>query len=103
MARVIRWSKYADKKYDKILDYLTENWGENTTKAFVRKTYELLNLLIEFPEIGSIENTDHQIRGLVMIKQITLFYKIKGETIVILNFYDSRQRPKRRRYARHSY
>ena len=103
MAKEIKWSKHADKKYDKILEYLSEKWGENVTKAFVKRTYEFLDLLVEFPEIGSIENPDRQIRGFVLIKQLTIFYKIKGNTIVILNFYDNRQRPKRRRYARHSH
>lgn len=36
MARVIKWSKNADKKYDKIVDYLYTEWGENVTKSFVK-------------------------------------------------------------------
>jgi hypothetical protein len=39
--------------------------------------------LADFPEIGSIENADNQIRGFVLFKQRTIFYKIKGETVVI--------------------
>lgn len=101
MARIIKWSKYADKKYDEIIEHLLDEWGENVTKAFVKRTFEFLDLLVDFPEIGSIENADRQIRGFVLIKQLTVFYKIKGNIIVILNFYDNRQRPKRRRYARH--
>jgi plasmid stabilization system protein ParE len=103
MARVIKWSKHADKKYDKILEFLTDKWGESVTKSFVKRTYEFLDLLEEFPEIGSIENPERQIRGFVLIKQLTVFYKIKGDIIVILNFYDNRQRPKRRRYSRHAH
>ena len=99
MARVIKWSKQADKNYDKIIGYLLEEWGENVTKAFVKRTFEFLDLLVDFPEIGSVENTDKQIRGFVLIKQLTIFYKIKGNTVVILNFYDNRQQPKRRRYT----
>ena len=103
MARLIKWSRHADIKFDKILEYLESEWGEKTTKAFVKRTHEFLDLLIDFPEIGSIENADRQIRGFVLVKQISIFYKIKGKVIVILNFYDNRQRPKRRRYARHSH
>ncbi|MBA7544929.1 hypothetical protein ES705_37290 [subsurface metagenome] len=103
MARIIKWSKHADHKFDKILEYLESEWGEKTTKAFVKRTHEFLVLLIDFPDIGSIENADRQIRGFVLVKQITIFYKIKGNVIVILNFYDNRQRAKRRRYARHAH
>ncbi|WP_092437785.1 type II toxin-antitoxin system RelE/ParE family toxin [Williamwhitmania taraxaci] len=85
-----------------MIEYLLGEWGENVTKAFVKRTFEFLDLLIDFPEIGSVENEDRQIRGFVLIKQLTIFYKIKGDTIVFLNFYDNRQSPKRRHYARHA-
>ena len=56
MARVIKWSKHANIKYSQILEFLENRWGASVTKAFVKRTYEFLDLLIEFPEIGSIEN-----------------------------------------------
>jgi plasmid stabilization system protein ParE len=40
MALEIEWSKKADKKFDSILEYLTEEWGEKVAKAFVRKVYD---------------------------------------------------------------
>jgi plasmid stabilization system protein ParE len=65
----------ADVKFDKIIKYLTDEWGENVTKAFVKRTFDFLDLLDDFPEIGSIENPDKQIRGFVLLKQLTVFYK----------------------------
>ena len=103
MAREIKWSKHADRKFDKILEYLENEWGKKVTNAFIKRTHEFLDLLTDFPEIGSLENADRQIRGFVLIKQVTIFYKNKGDAIVILNFYDNRQRPKRRRYSRHAH
>jgi len=76
------------------LDYLETEWGENVTRAFVRRTYEFLDLLVEFPEIGSVENPEKQIRGFVLVKQITVFYIRKNDSVVLLNFYDNRQKPK---------
>ena len=73
MALDIHWSKRADKKFDKILEYLILEWGENVTKAFVRKTYDFLDILSEFPDIGSIENTENGIRGFTIIKQVNIF------------------------------
>ncbi len=58
MALNIKWSIYADRSFDRILEYLEAEWGENITRAFVRRTYDFLDLLAEFPEIGSIENTE---------------------------------------------
>ena len=93
MAVKVRWSKYADQSFDRILNYLEAEWGENITRTFVLRTYEFLDLLAEFPEIGSIENPEKQIRGFVLVKQITIFYIRKDDSIILLNFYDNRQKP----------
>lgn len=93
MAVKIKWSKYADESFDRILGYLEAEWGENVTRAFVRRTYEFLDLLSEFPEIGSVENPEKQIRGFVLVKQVTVFYIRKSDSIILLNFYDNRQHP----------
>jgi plasmid stabilization system protein ParE len=58
MALRIFWSKRADKKFDNILDYLNTEWGEKVTSAFVKKVYDFLDILVEFPEIGSLENAE---------------------------------------------
>jgi plasmid stabilization system protein ParE len=75
------------------LEYLQSEWGENVTRAFVRRTYEFLDLLAELPEIGSMENPEKKIRGFVLIKQITVFYIRKADSIILLNFYDNRLKP----------
>jgi len=68
------------------------------TKAFVKKVYDFLDILIEFPEIGSVEHAERNIRGFVIVKQLTLFYKIKEDKIILLNFFDNRRNPKRKKY-----
>ncbi len=91
MALKIKWSKYADRSFDQILEYLQTKWGDSVTRAFVRRTYDFLDLLAEFPEIGSLENAENQIRGFVLIKQVTVFYVRKEDSIILLNFYDNRR------------
>jgi plasmid stabilization system protein ParE len=54
MALEIFWSKRADNKFDKILDYLDSEWGERVTGAFVKKVYNFLDILVDFPEIGTL-------------------------------------------------
>ncbi len=98
MALTIFWSKRADLKFDKIIKFLDEEWGETATKAFVRKVYDFLEILQEFPEIGTLENKESNIRGFVIVKQLTLFYKINQNNIILLNFFDNRMNPKRKKY-----
>ncbi|MBN2611684.1 MAG: type II toxin-antitoxin system RelE/ParE family toxin [Bacteroidales bacterium] len=98
MALEIFWSKRADSKFDRILDYLNSEWGERVTIAFVKKVYDFLDILVEFPEIGTLENTERNIRGFVIVKQITVFYKVTGDNIILLNFFDNRQNPKMKKF-----
>ena len=98
MALKIYWSKRADTKFDNILDYLNTEWGEVVTSAFVKKVYDFLDILIEFPEIGSVENSNRNIRGFVIVKQITIFYKVYKNQIILLNFFDNHQSSKKRKY-----
>jgi plasmid stabilization system protein ParE len=98
MALEIVWSKRADKKFDLILEYLSNEWGNKVTKAFVKKVYDFLDILSEFPEIGTLENKDKAIRGFVIIKQVSVFYAIRNNQIIILNFFDNRQSPNKKRF-----
>lgn len=98
MALKIYWTKRADKKFDQILDYLLVEWGESVAKAFTRKVYDFLDILSEFPEIGTIENKEKGIRGFTIIRQVNLFYRISGNKVILLNFFDNRQHPRKKRF-----
>ena len=43
------------------------------------------------PFLGSIENKSENIRGFVLVKQITVFYRVDDDRITLLNFYDNRK------------
>ena len=98
MAQEIIWTKRADQKFDKIIEYLMKEWDDKVTEGFVKRVFDFIDILKEFPEIGSIENKERKIRGFSLIKQINIFYKIKGDQIIILNFFDNRQNPKKKRF-----
>jgi len=98
MALEIYWSKRAAKRFDSILDYLEDEWGGFPVSLFVKKVYDFLDILSSYPEIGTIENKELNIRGFVIVRQLTIFYQIRDDKIVLLNFYDNRQKPKSKRY-----
>jgi plasmid stabilization system protein ParE len=98
MALEIEWSKKADEKFDKILKYLNENWGEKVAKVFVKKVYDFLDIIVEFPQIGSLEHEVKGIRGITLIKQINVFYIIKENKIILLDFFDNRNDPSKKRF-----
>ena len=58
MALKIVWSKRASLKFDQIIAFLVNDWGEKSAKEFVGKVFDFLDTLAEFPEIGSLENKE---------------------------------------------
>lgn len=97
MALNIVWSKRASLKFDQIIIYLLNEWGENAAKEFIGKVFDFLDILAEFPEIGSLENKEKNIRGYTIIKQVNLFYRIKENNIILIIFFDNRQNPKKKK------
>ena len=97
MALEIVWSKRASLKFDQIITYLIEEWGEKSAKQFICKVFTFLEILSEFPEIGSMENKEKSIRGFTIVKQVNLYYRIKSDKIILILFFDNRQNPKKKR------
>jgi plasmid stabilization system protein ParE len=71
MVREIIWTKRANHKFNGILDYIELEWGEQVTRSFVKRTYEIIQLISEHPELGTLENHERNIRGFLLTK---LFY-----------------------------
>jgi len=98
MALKIYWSNSADEKFEQIIAYLNKNWGEKVTSNFVNNVFDFLEILKKFPKIGSIEYEEKNIRGFVIVKQVTLFYRIHNNKIILLDFFDNRSNPKNKKF-----
>lgn len=98
MAKEIVWTKRANAKFNKIIQFLEEEWGEKVTANFVRRTFDLLDLLFEYPTLGWLEKPDKEIRGFLITKHNRLFYRIKDEKLILLNFFDTRSGKYRKKF-----
>jgi plasmid stabilization system protein ParE len=87
-------TKRAERDFDIIVDKLEKGWGTQTAKQFVIKTDKVFNLLENYPSMGSMENAN--IRGFQLSKQSRLLYRVRGEKIIILSFFDVRQHPSKK-------
>ena len=96
MAKTIVWNNKASIKFYSVLDYLEKKWGNKVTQDFIADTLKTLDILSEYPEMGKIDNPKKQIRVFVITKHNTLFYRVDGNRIFLLNFFDNRQHPKKR-------
>ena len=96
MAKEIIWTKRAYSKFNKIIDYIEEEWGEAVTANFVQKSFDIIELLSERPFLGTLENPSKGIRGFLITKHNRLFYRFTKNELIILNFFDNRSNLKRK-------
>jgi plasmid stabilization system protein ParE len=96
MALKVFWTKRAEKSFDKIIDYLIDNWSEKEVKNFVRKTFTMVNYISQKPRMFSY-SIQLDIYSAVITKQPSLVYRIVDEKqIDLLFFWDNRRNPKKK-------
>ncbi len=92
MALEIFWTKRASEKFEQILLFLESEWGFQVTRDFASRTMYIVELLAKHPEIGSMENEEKNIRGVLLSKHNRLFYRFDEKQIMIIGIFDTRKR-----------
>lgn len=90
----VHLTRRAELNFNSIKDYITREWGQKTASEFLQKTDRFFQLLKEYPEMGPIEKED--IRGFQLSSQTRILYRIKGNKIIVLSFFDVRQDPNKK-------
>lgn len=98
MARKIVWTKRANNNFNNIIDYLEKKWGERVTIDFVKRSFNILALISEYPNLGSMENTEKGIHGFLITSHNRLFYRFSENELILLNFFDTRQRTAKKKF-----
>jgi plasmid stabilization system protein ParE len=96
MVTKIIWTKAADKKFDTITAYLQEKASLQVAQNFAKLVYEKIDLVVKFPTLGKKLASSKSIRVLTFGKNHQLYYRIEGKSLIISNFFDTRQDPKKR-------
>ncbi len=90
----IVWSDDAVADYHQNIDFLLEKWSVQVAVEFMEDVETIIELVERQPEIYPL--TDYQgIRKAVVRKQITLFFRLKDETIHLIRFWNNYQDPER--------
>ncbi|MEA5129375.1 MAG: type II toxin-antitoxin system RelE/ParE family toxin [Proteiniphilum sp.] len=92
----IRWTKPAAKQKSGTLIYWTERIGsEKYAEKINAETNKAIKSIQQNPHIGTKVKGAKEVRRLVVMKDYSLFYRIKKEFIEIIAFWDNRQNPER--------
>ena len=90
------WTEKAQRRIGEVLEYIEREFGTKARQTFIEKTQDFTRILIEFPEMGTLEIKEENLRGFQLTNQTRVFYRVKKNCIIILTLIDSRQNPKKR-------
>ena len=86
----VEWTLLARDDYWKNIEYLENNWTEKEVLNFINEVDYSINLLVK----GNVIFTQSDyinVYKMVVIKQITIYYSIKNETVYLLRFWNNYQ------------
>jgi len=98
MAYKIKINKRFEIKVAKTYEYLVNEWGFSVADAFYEKIFHRLAILQKQPYIGKVTKKRPKIRRTLSGKYNVLYYRIDGDTIVLINFLNSKKNPKHNPY-----
>ena len=92
MVKKIIWTPKAEKSFDTVIAYLEEHWSEREVGHFIEKVNTIIEHITRFP-LSYREAGKEDIREALITKQNLLLYRISGNTIYLLYFWDTRRNP----------
>lgn len=95
MIRKVVISKTAEKKLNKLFDYLIENWSLKVKSEFVNKLDRIIDIIQKQPESFPESSKEKGLRKCVITRQTTIYYRFDEKQIKLVTVFDTRQNPKK--------
>ena len=86
----IKWSFAAQIDYWSNIEYLENEWSENEVRNFINSVDHSIKLL-ERNNIFFSKTQYKNVFKIVVVKQISLYYQINNDTIILLRFWNNFQ------------
>ena len=86
----IDWTLKSRNDYWQNIEYLENNWSEKIVANFIEEVHYSLQLL-QKDNVVFIKSDIANVYKMNIVKQVTLYYSIKNETIYLLRFWNNYQ------------
>ena len=97
MNRTVVISKLAERKLDKLFDFLAVQWSIKVKNDFIVKLDRSISTIKNYPESFPSSKKEKGLRKCVITKQTTLYYRFDEKKIKVVTIFDTRQNPKKLR------
>ncbi|SFI79711.1 type II toxin-antitoxin system RelE/ParE family toxin [Myroides guanonis] len=95
MNRKVILSNTAEKKLNKLFDYLIEKWSVKVKNEFIEKLDLSINVIKNQPEIFPESKVKKGLRKCVVTNKTTIYYRFTSKQISIITLFDTRQHPQK--------
>ena len=92
--KIIRTPR-AIEGFREVAQYIASQFGNQALQDFQKRTKEWTRLLKTMPNLGGVDEDisteTFEYRSIAIYKHSMMVYRIEGETIIIVDFYDTRR------------
>ena len=92
MNHSVVWSPEAKNSFEKPVRYVEENWGRKSAITFIERVHSILSIITQHPK-AFVFLPQYNAYRCVVVKQVSLFYRLQKNKIELLTFWDNRQDP----------
>lgn len=87
----IEWSERAVNDFNTVIGYLSDNWGEQEIRKFVRQIDKNIRYIQAHPQTYPSTFYRHELRRCVISKIHTIYYLVEKKVIYIVTIWDNRR------------
>ncbi len=98
MVKKIKWNDAANHTFDEVTDYLQEHFSTRAAENFANLVYDRIEMLVKGLTVGRKSAKAKTVMILQLDKHRQMFYRMHGTTLIIIDFWDTRQDPRKRPY-----
>ncbi len=95
----IHWTPEAEATFSENIEYLQQEWSDQTISDFVSKVEQVISNIKQNPRLYKVYDKNENVHASTVNKHITLYYRIvNSERIDLISFWNNHQYPKKKRF-----
>jgi plasmid stabilization system protein ParE len=98
MVKKIKWNNAAENTFEETTNYLQDNFSSKAAENFANLVYDRIDMLVHGLTVGRKSDKAKTVMVLKLDKHRQMYYRIHGTTLIIVDFWDTRQDPRKKPY-----
>ena len=98
MVKKIKWNNAASNTFEETTKYLQDNFSLKAAEYFANLVYDRIEMLENGLTVGRKSIKAKTVMVIKLDKHRQMFYRMQGTTLIIVDFWDTRQDPRKQPY-----